>query len=145
MAGTASTGVQQGLMLLLQQILCLGVLQVKVLCAELCTSSFLLSGKELAVFQGEEASNLFAHDGSENSITTLPWRLNLGGSVSTFLTASRHFGLCQQPFASKKTLLKVQQDQNVQVKCWEGRGSKDISLCCHLTELRGVECVFPEC
>lgn len=126
-------------MLLLQQILCLGVSQVKVLCAELCTSSFLLSGKELEVFQGEEASNLFAHDGSENSITTLPWRLNLGGSVSTFLTASRHFGLCQQPFASKKTLLKVQQDQNVQVKC------KDISLCCHLTELRGVECVFPEC
>lgn len=132
-------------MLLLQQILCLGVSQVKVLCAELCTSSFLLSGKELQVFQEEEASNLFAHDGSENSITTLPWRLNLGGSVSTFLTASRHFGLCQQPFASKKTLLKVQQDQNVQVKCWEGRGSKDISLCCHLTELRGVECVFPEC
>lgn len=45
----------------------------EVLCAELCTSSFLLSGKELEVFQGEEASNLFAHDRSENSITTLPW------------------------------------------------------------------------
>lgn len=107
------TEVQQGLMLLLQQIFLLGVSQVKVLCAELCSSSFLLSGRELEVFQGEEASNLFAHDGSENSITTLPWRLNPSGSVSTFLTASRHFGLCQQLLASKKTLLKVQQDQDV--------------------------------
>lgn len=84
--------VQQGLMLLLQQIFLLGVSQVKVLCAELCTSSFLLSGRELEEFQGEEASNLFAHDRSENSITTLPWRLNPSGSVSTFLTAADTLG-----------------------------------------------------
>lgn len=109
------------------------------MCAELCTSSLLLSGKELEEFQGEEAANLFVHDRNENSITTLPWRLNPGGSVSTFLTASRHFGLCQQLFASKKTLLKVQQDQNVRVKCWEGRGSSDMSVSCGLTELRGAE------
>jgi len=44
----------------------------------------------------------------------------------------------QKPFASKKTLLKVQQDQNVQVKCWEGRGSKDTSLFLTLTVLKGV-------
>lgn len=30
----------------------------------------------------------------------------------------------------------------MRVKCCEGRGSKDISLSCHLTELGGVECVF---
>lgn len=100
----------------------------------------LLSGKELEVFQGEEAPNLFAHDRNENCITALPRRLNPGGSVSTFLPASRHSGLCQQPFASKKPLLKVQQDQNVRVQCWGGRGSEDISVCCRLTGLRGVEC-----
>lgn len=106
--------VHQGLMLLLQQIyFYLESHRLRFLCAELCTSPFLLSGRELEEFQGEEASNLFAHDRSENSITTLPWRLNPSASVSTFLTASRHFGLCQQPFASRKTLLKVQQDQDV--------------------------------
>lgn len=92
------------------------------------------------MFQGEEAPNLSAHDRNENSITALPWRLNPGGSVSTFLPASRHSGLCQQPFASKKPLLKVQQDQNVRVQCWGGRGSEDISVCCRLAELRGAEC-----
>lgn len=44
----------------------------------------------------------------------------------------------QKLFASKKTLLKVQQDQNVQVKCWEGRESKDTSLFHTLTVLKGV-------
>lgn len=103
-----------------------GVSQIKVLCAQLLTSSFLLSGKQLGALQRREASNLFAHDGwSENSILTLPWWLNPYVSVSTFVTASRHLELCQQLLrkasASRKTLGKVQQDQ-----CREG-GSRDTS------------------